>query len=80
MNIGPMQLIQLLRGGDPQQVLVNLLQQEAGNNPVMSNALNLVQHKDVKGIEILARNIAKEKGIDPDQAVASIRKQLGFRN
>ena len=80
MNIGPMQLIQLLRGGNPQQVLVDLLQREAGNNPVMNNALSLVQHKDAKGIEILARNIAKEKGIDPDQAVANIRKQLGFRS
>lgn len=80
MNVGPMQLIQLLQGGNPQQVLINLLQQEAGSNPVMNNALNLVQHKDAKGIEILARNIAKEKGIDPDQAVANIRKQLGFRN
>lgn len=80
MNVGPMQLIQLLQGGNPQQVLINLLQQEAGSNPVMNNALNLVQHKDAKGIEILARNIAEEKGIDPDQAVANIRKQLGFRN
>ena len=76
--INPMQLMQMLRGGDPQQVLMSLLNQQAGNNPVMRNALDMVQRGDTKGVEQLARNMANEKGIDVDKAVAEIRKQLGM--
>lgn len=76
--INPMQLMQMLRGGNPQQVLMNLLNQQAGNNPVMRNALDMVQRGDTKGVEQLARNMANEKGIDVDKAVAEIRKQLGM--
>lgn len=78
--INPMQLMQMLRGGNPQQVLMSLLNQQAGNNPVMRNALDMVQRGDTKGVEQLARNMANEKGIDVDKAVAEIRKQLGMRN
>lgn len=74
----PMQLMQMLRGGNPQQVLMSLLNQQAGNNPVMRNALDMVQRGDTKGVEQLARNMANEKGIDVDKAVAEIRKQLGM--
>ena len=76
--INPMQLMQMLRGGNPQQVLLSLLNQQAGNNPVMRNALDMVQRGDTKGVEQLARNMANEKGIDVDKAVADIRKQLGM--
>ena len=76
--INPMQLMQMLRGGNPQQVLMSLLNQQAGNNPVMRNALDMVQRGDMKGVEQLARNMANEKGIDVDKAVAEIRKQLGM--
>ena len=76
--MNPMQLIQMLRSGNPQQVLLNLLTQQAGNNPVMKNALDMIQHGDAKGVEELARNVAREKGIDADQAVANLKKQLGM--
>lgn len=78
MNINPMQLIQMMRGGNPQQVLMNILTQQAGSNPVMKNALDMVQRGDTKGVENLARNMAKEKGIDVEQAVANIKRQLGM--
>lgn len=76
--INPMQLMQMLRGGNPQQVLMSLLNQQAVDNPVMRNALDMVQRGDTKGVEQLARNMANEKGIDVDKAVAEIRKQLGM--
>ena len=76
--INPMQLMQMLRGGNPQQVLLSLLNQQAGNNPVMKNALDMVQKGDTKGVEQLARNMANEKGIDVDKAIADIRKQFGM--
>lgn len=76
MNL--MQLIQMLKGGNPQQMLMGMLNQQAGNNPMMKNVLNMVQNKDAAGIEQLARNLAHEKGIDADQAVSQLKQQFGM--
>lgn len=78
MNINPIQLMQMMKNGSPQQIVMNLLNQQAGNNPVMRNALEMIQRGDVKGVETLARNMAQEKGIDVDKAVAELRKQFGM--
>ena len=78
MNVNPMQFFQMLRGGNPQQILMNMLTQQAGQNPVLGNALNMIQRGDIQGVEKLARNMAREKGIDADKAVADIRKRLGM--
>lgn len=78
MNFNPMQLMQMLRGGNPQQVLTNILTQQAGNNPMMKNVLEMVQRGDARGIESFARNMAREKGIDADKAIAELKKQFGM--
>lgn len=57
MNINPMQLIQLIKGGmNPQQLLANILRNN--NNPIIQNAMNLAQNGDMSGLEQLARNLA----------------------
>lgn len=44
MNINPMQLIQLIKGGqNPQQLALGLLQQEGNMNPILQNAAGLAQ-------------------------------------
>lgn len=79
MNFNPMTLMQMMRsGGNPKQMLMNLLSQQASNNPVMRNALDMVQHGDSQGIEKLARNLAKEKGIDADEAVSKLKQYFGM--
>lgn len=68
MNVNPMQLIQLIKGGNnPQQLIMNILQQQAGNNPILNNAMNLAQNGNVNGLEMIARNIAQQKGLDFDK-------------
>lgn len=56
--MNPMQLLQMMRGGNPQQ----FIQQMMGNNqimsnPIMKNALGMVQSGNMKGVEELARNL-----------------------
>lgn len=76
--MNPMQLIQMLRGGNPQQMLMGMLSQQAGNNPMMKNVLDMVQNNDAAGVEQLARNLAKEKGIDADNAISQLKQQFGM--
>lgn len=66
MNVNPMQLIQLIKGGsNPQQLMMSILQQN-NNNPILQNAVNLAQNGNTSGLEMLARNLAAQKGINFD--------------
>ena len=70
--INPMQLIQLMRsGGNPQK--------EAGNNPVLNNAIQMMKNGDSTGIERLARNLCEERHIDPDKALSQLKNQFGMK-
>lgn len=65
--------------GNPQQFIQNMI----GNNKIMSNdmvknAYGMVQKGDFKGVENLARNICKTKGINPDDVIRQIKSQFPF--
>ena len=42
------------------------------------NAINMAQKGDMKGIETLARNLGKEKGINPDNLMNEIKKKMNM--
>jgi len=66
MNLNPMQLIQLIKNGNnPQQLMASILQ--GNNNPILNNAMNLAQNGQTSALEMLARNLAQQKGIDFDK-------------
>lgn len=76
--MNPLQIIQMIRGGqNPQQQIVQALQNET-ENPVTQNLLTMIQQGDRQGIEQLARNLAKSQGKDFDKEFASFKKSLGF--
>lgn len=72
MNI--LNMIQLLTS-NPQQTINKAL----GNTPMSSNLIKMINGKDQKGIEQMARNLAKEKGIDADQMFNKIKNQFGVK-
>lgn len=77
MNINPIQLIQMIKGGkNPQQLVMNILQQQGQNNPILSNAMNLAQNGNASALEVLARNLAAQRGIDFDKEFENFKKQL----
>lgn len=75
MNINPLQLIQLIKGGqNPQQLLMSIMQNN--NNPILQNAMGMAQQGNASGLEMLARNIAQQKGIDFDKAFSEFQSYL----
>ena len=77
MNVNPMQLIQMIKGGkNPQQLLMNILQQQGQNNPIINNAINMAQNGNVSGLEVLARNLAAQRGLDFDKEFANFKNSL----
>lgn len=68
-----MNILQLITS-NPQSIIKNAL----GNNPMAGNLINLVNNKDSKGIEQMARNLAKEKGLDADKIYNQMKSQFGL--
>lgn len=73
----PMQLIRMLKSGDPQQIAMNMLQQNAKGNPMLENIVDLANNGDSVGVEQVCRNIIKSKGYDPDELMNNIKNQFG---
>ena len=77
MNVNPMQLIQLIKGGqNPQQLVMNILQQKSQSNPILNNAMNLAQNGNASGLQALARNLAAQRGLDFDKEFANFKNQF----
>lgn len=78
MNM-PMQFLQMMqRGGNPQQLILNIMAQNASSNPILSNLLSLAQQGKSADIEKVARNLVSSRGYDFDKEFASFKSSLGF--
>lgn len=76
----PMQIMQMMKnGGNPQRMLMNMMKQQAGSNPIMNNALQMMEKGDNAGLENLARNLCRERNINPDDAFNQIKGQFGIK-
>lgn len=75
-NVNPMYLIaQIRQGKNPQQLMLSILEGQAGENPIAANLLNMAREGRTADIEAFARNVAAEKGIDFDKEFSKFKKQ-----
>ena len=76
MDVNPFQLIQLIKqGNNPQQLVMKILQQKM-NNPILNNAASLAQNGNISQLEMLARNLAQQRGLDFDTEFAKFKNSL----
>ena len=74
----PMQMLQMIK--NPQSLMQMITNNpQVANNPIMQNALTMMQQGNTKGIEELTRNLCREKNINPDDMLAQIKQQMGMR-
>ena len=74
-----MNIIQLMRSGNPQQFLQQVMDDsQMMQNPMIKNTVQMVQNGDAKGIEQLARNLCKEKGINADDMFNQMKNNFGM--
>lgn len=79
MNVNPMQLLQMIKGGsNPQQLIMSVLDQQAQQNPMYANIMKLAKNQDSAGLEKIARNLAQERGIDFDKEFANFKQNFKF--
>lgn len=75
--MNPLNIFQMMKSGNPQQ----FLQQMMGNNqimsnPLMKNTIEMAQKGDMQGIEQMARNLCKEKGLNADDVMNQIKSRF----
>ena len=74
-----MNIIQLMRTVNPQQFLQQVMNNsQMMQNPMIKNTVQMAQNGDTKGIEQLARNLCKEKGINADDMFNQIKNKFGM--
>ena len=80
MNINPMQLIQMIKGGrNPQQLVMNMLDQQMQNTPMGASLLSLAKQNRSADIEQIARNICSQNGKDFDKEFNAFKQMLGIK-
>ncbi len=78
--VDPNVLIQLIKQGqNPQQLMLKILQGQAGSNPLVNNLLSLAQQGRTTEIEQVVRNLyTQQGGQDFDRDFAAFKKSLGY--
>lgn len=75
--INPMQLMQAMK--NPQAFMNQIMgNQQMMNNPMIKNTVNMAQKGDAKGIEQMARNLCKEKGLNADEVFNQIKSKMNM--
>lgn len=64
---------------NPQQLVLNLLENQFSNSPFGANLLNLAKQGNTQQIEAIVRNYSKSQGIDFDKEFASFCQMLGIK-
>ena len=73
----PLNVFQMIK--NPQQFLQSAINNsQAMQNPILKNALDMYQRGDKDGINQLADNLCKERGIDRQDFEKQIRQKFGM--
>ena len=79
-QFNPMQIIMAIRNGqNPQQIVMNMLQERMSQTPMGQNLIALAQNNQTAQIEQIARNICNQRGIDFDKEFNSFKDSLGIK-
>ena len=79
MAIDPRIFIQMIRNGkNPQQLMLNYLEQQSQSNPVMSNLLTMARNGDTASLEQFARNLVASQGKDFDTEFREFKSKFGL--
>ena len=79
-QFNPMQVIIAIKNGqNPQQIVMNMLQERMSQTPMGQNLIALAQNNQTAQIEQIARNICNQRGIDFDKEFNSFKDSLGIK-
>ena len=76
--MNPLQFMKAMR--NPQEFMKNIMNNnEIMKNPIAKNALEMYQKGDMKGLQAMAENLAKERGTTVNDMKSQIMAQFGMK-
>lgn len=75
-NLNPLQLMSLVKGGNPYQIVQQLVQQYYSNNPSVQQLFALGQKGDVDNLKQIAQQICSQQGKDFETEMNNLMKLL----
>lgn len=64
---------------NPKEFLQNAVNNsQLMQNPIAKNAIEMMQKGDNKGLEEMARNLCKENGVNPEDALKQVKSMFGM--
>lgn len=69
-------IMQLKNEANPQQIVMNMLQQRASQNPMAQNFMSLANSFQVGDMEKVVRNIYQARGLDFDKVSEEWKQML----
>ena len=78
-QLNPMRVIEQIRQGqNPQQIMIQYLENKLGDTPMGANLLELAKNNRSADIEQIARNLLKQRGLDFDKEFTAFKQMLGL--
>lgn len=75
--MNPLNIFQMMKSGNSQQFLQQMMgNNQVMSNPLMKNTIEMAQKGDMQGIEQMARNLCKEKGLNADDVMNQIKSRF----
>lgn len=72
-----MNVFQMINSGNPKQIVMRMMNNpQIANNPMAKNMFEMAKNGNLKGIEEMGKNIAKERGVDFDKAFSDFKNQF----
>ena len=80
MAVNPIQLIQMIKGGqNPQQLMISVLESQMKGTPMGENLIALARNNDTAQIEKIARNLYQQQGgKNFDKDFEEFKRSLGL--
>lgn len=62
--MNPLQIMGILKNGDPQQIAMTLIQQNFSGDPTIQNLVQYAQKGDIQSLEQFASQMFQARGLD----------------
>lgn len=73
----PLSFVKAFR--NPQEFLKQAMSNnQIANNPMAKNAYELYQKGDIQGLEEMARNMCKERNMQPEDVINQVKSMFNF--
>lgn len=75
--MNPINIFQMMKAGPKQFIQQMMGNNQMMSNPMIQNVMQMAQQGNMRGVEQMARNLCKEKGLNADEVFNQVKGKFG---